>query len=88
MADFVCSSFFKRLYLFLERREGREREGENNQCVVVSQVLPTRDPAHNPGMWPDWESNRWLFGSQASTQSTEPQQPGLVYSSWKETKVD
>ena len=38
---------------------------------------PTGDPAHNPGMCPDQESNWWLFGSQASTQSTEPHQPGL-----------
>ena len=31
----------------------------------------------NPGMCPDWESNQRLFGLQASTQSTEPHQPGL-----------
>ena len=36
---------------------------------------PTGDLACNPGMWPDWESN---FGSQASGQSTEPHQPGLI----------
>ena len=29
-------------------------------------------------MCPDWESNRQPFGSQASTQSTEPHQPGLL----------
>ena len=34
------------------------------------------DLAHNSGMCPDWESNRWPFGYQASTQSTEPHQPG------------
>ena len=34
------------------------------------------DVAHNPGMCPDWESNRQPLGSQASTQSTEPHQPG------------
>ena len=38
---------------------------------------PTGDMAHNPGMCPDWESNQRLFGSQASTESTEPHQPGL-----------
>ena len=37
---------------------------------------PTGDLAHNPGMCPDWESNQRPFGSQASTQSTEPHQPG------------
>ena len=38
---------------------------------------PTGDLARNPGMCPDWESNWWPFGAQASTQSTEPHQPGL-----------
>ena len=33
------------------------------------------DLAHDPGMCPDWESNRRPFGSQASAQSTEPHQP-------------
>ena len=37
---------------------------------------PTGDLAHNPGMCPDWELNPRPFGLQASTQSTEPHQPG------------
>ena len=53
-----------------------EREGEKHQCVVASHVPPTGDLARNPGMCPDWESNRQPFGLQASTQSTEPYQPG------------
>ena len=53
-----------------------EREGEKHQCVVASQVSPTGDLAHNPGMCPDWESNQQPFGSQASAKSTEPHQPG------------
>ena len=36
---------------------------------------PTEDLAHNPGVCPDWESNRLPFGSQAGTRSTEPHQP-------------
>ena len=43
--------------------------------MVVSCVPPTGDLACNPGMCSDWESNRRSFGSQASTQFTEPQQP-------------
>ena len=43
---------------------------------VVGQV-PSRDLARNPGMCPDWELNWQSFGSQASTQSTEPHQPGI-----------
>ena len=33
----------------------------------------------NSGMCPNWESNWRLFSSQASTQSTELQQPGQEY---------
>ena len=63
------------LFIFRERREG-EREGEKHQCMGASHMPPTGDLAHNPGMCPDWESNQWPFGSQASAQSTEPHQPG------------
>ena len=42
-------------------------------------MLPTEDLARHPGMCPDWESNQQAFGSQASTQSTEPQQLGLNF---------
>ena len=45
--------------------------------LIASQTPPTGDLAHNPGMCPDWESNQQLFGSQAGTQLTEPQHPGL-----------
>ena len=44
----------------------------------VSHAPPTGHLARNPGMCPDWESNQQPFGSQASTQSTEPHQPGLI----------
>ena len=69
--------FLKILFIYLHR-EGRE--GEKHQCVVASHMLPTGDLARNPGMCPDWELNRWPFGSQA--QSTEPQQPGLPHLIW------
>ena len=71
--------FFKRFYLFIVREKGREgeREGEKHQCVVVSCSLPTNgDLARNPSICRAWESNWWPFGSQASTQTTEPCQPG------------
>ena len=38
---------------------------------------PTMDLARNPDVCPDWESNQWPFGSQASAQSSELHQPGL-----------
>ena len=67
--------FFKDfIYLFLEK--GREKEREKHQCVVASHVPSAGKLACNPGMWPDWELNWQLIGSQAGTQSTEPHQPG------------
>ena len=66
--------FKKTFYLFSEKGEGKEKEGQKHHRMVTSHAPPTRDLAHNPGMSPDWESNQ-LFGSQASTQSTEPHQP-------------
>ena len=78
---FISKNIFKDLfYLFSVGREG-EKEGEKHQCVVASHVPPpslTRNLARNPGMWPYWELNRQRFGLQASTQSTVPQQPGLL----------
>ena len=62
--------FFKILFTFLERGE-REKHR-----LVASHTPPTRDLAYTPGMCPDWESNQQPFGSQASSQSTEPHQPG------------
>ena len=64
------------IYLFIwgARREGG-REGEKHQCVVAYHMPPAGDLDHNPGMCPDWESNRQPFGSRAGTQSTELHQP-------------
>ena len=66
--------FLKRFYLFNFRERGREgeREGEKHQCVIASHVPPTGDLGHNLGMCHDWELNRWPFGLQACTQSTNP----------------
>ena len=72
-----CIIFFKRFYLFFrEKRSEGEREGKK-QCMVASHTPPNGDLACNPGLCPDWESNQWPFGSQASTHSTEPHQPGM-----------
>ena len=46
------------IYLLLERVRDGEREGEKHQCVVASCAPPAGDLAVNPGMCPDWESNR------------------------------
>ena len=51
-------------------------EKEKHQCVVAFRASPDGDLACNPGMCPDWESNRQPFGSQAGAQSTEPHQLG------------
>ena len=70
--------FLKLLFIYLERGWEGEREGEKHQSVAASRVPPTGDLACNPGMCPDWESNQQPFGSQASAQSTEPHQQGLI----------
>ena len=68
--------FLKR-FLFTSRERGREGEREREiHPSVASCMPPTGDLASNPGMCPDWESNQWPSGSQASTSSTEPHQPG------------
>ena len=70
--------FFKDfIYLFLDRGEGKEKEGEKHQCAVASHTPPTGDltwPAIQ-ALCPDWESNWQPFGSQAGTQFTEPHRP-------------
>ena len=71
------------LFIFRERGREREREGEKHQCVVASHAFPTGDLARNPGMCPDWELNQQAFGSQASTQSTEPHQSRLNFSNFR-----
>ena len=72
--------FLKRFYILIFRkwRKEGERKRKKPQCVVASPVSPTGDLAHNLGTCPDWESNQQPFDSQASTQSTEPHQPGLT----------
>ena len=76
---------FSKGILFLERGEGREKERKRNIAVrekhrSVASCMPlTGDLACNPGMCPDWELNRQPFGSQASTQPTEPHQPGQMF---------
>ena len=68
----ILSFFFKDfIYLFLERGQAGEREGEKQQCVVASHMPSTGDLACNPGVCLDWESTS-NSGSQALTQSTEP----------------
>ena len=46
--------------------------------MVASCLPPTRDLACNPGLCPDWDSNRQPYDLQAGAQATEPHQPGLV----------
>ena len=78
---FFCSFvLFLRFYLFLERGEGREKESMYKRYIDWLPLTrpPTGDLVHNPGMCPDWESNQRRFGLKASTQSTEPHQPGLL----------
>ena len=74
----MFSSFllFQRLYLFIFRERGRERETSGCDCLSRA---PCWGPGPNPGMCPDWEFNQRHFGSQACAQSIELHQPGLFY---------
>ena len=48
---FKESAFLNSFYLFLERGEGKERKGENHQCVVASHTLywgPGLQPRYVP----------------------------------------
>ena len=47
---------FKKKYLSLERREGKEREREKHR-LVASLVPPPEDLAGDPGLCPDWGLN-------------------------------
>ena len=53
------SFFLPSLFIFRERGKEGERKGGKHQCVLAFQEPPTGDPAHNPGMCPDWESHPW-----------------------------
>ena len=46
------------LFIYLERGEGREKEGEKHQCVVASHVPPSGGLVCNPGKCPDWKLNQ------------------------------
>ena len=74
----IFGFIFKRFYLFIFTQRGGEGERGKHQCVISSHEPPTGDLAHNPGMCPDWELNHQPFGLQASAQSTELHQPGLI----------
>ena len=53
--SFTILSVFKDfIYLFLDR--GKGREGNINVLLLLARPL-VGGLAHNPGMYPDWESN-------------------------------
>ena len=70
------------IYLFLERGDEWEKDRERNVNMseicesVASPMAPAGDLACHPGLCLDWELNWQPFGSQVSTQSTEPYQQG------------
>ena len=77
----LATYFFKDIFKFIfetEGKGGRKRGRETSMCGGLL-CAPSGDLAPNPGMCPDWELNQQLFGLQASTQSTEPHQPGHYF---------
>ena len=74
---------FKRFYLLIFRvrerqgeKEGNINERDTSMCGCLSHT-PHWGSGPQPRHVPWWKSNQRPFGSQASAQSTEPQQPGL-----------
>ena len=74
----MCILFLKKFFFIIFREGEGGRKRKKYQWVVASHVAPTGDLAHNPGMCPDWESNRRPFAFSAHTQSTELHLPGHV----------
>ena len=69
------------IYLFFrEGKGGRKRRGETSMCdcLLHTPLLGTWSATQACAL--DWDLNQWPFDLQASTQSTEPHQPG-----WKVT---
>ena len=58
--------------------QGKKINVREKHQLADSHKHPTTVLSRNPGMCPDWESNQRPFGSPASAQATEPQQPGQV----------
>ena len=77
-------------YLFLENGERREKERERNIHVwlPLTSSLVGIWPTTKVWTYPNWESNWWPFGSQATAQSTEPYQPWAKCSDFKELNVN
>ena len=73
-------SFFLRFYfIFSERGREGERGRETSVCGCFSCMPSTGGLARNAGMCPNWELNQRPFDLRASTQSTKPHQPGLIF---------
>ena len=67
--------FFKR-YFEREKKGGRKKGRETSMCGCLPCTPYQRPGLHIPGMLTDWELNQGPSASQASTQSTEHNQPG------------
>ena len=68
------------IYLFSERREGREKERERNtdQIGCLLFALPIWGRTRNLGLCPNQESNQQPFALQDDAQLTEPHWSGLI----------
>ena len=73
-----CEVFFFFLILFLYFRQ-RGRERKKHQCVVASSTPPTGDLACNPGMCPDWKSNRWTLVHRLALYPLSHTSQGLLW---------
>ena len=71
------TNFKKKIYIFLERGEGREKERETSMCGCLSCARPLGTRPATQACAQTWNRTADPPSSQAGTQSTDPHQPGL-----------
>ena len=78
---------FKKVYSFLEREEGREKERERNVDQLPLTCASNEEQTHNFGTCPDRELSWQPFALQDDTQLAELHQPGLLVDFEKLLKI-
>ena len=76
--------FFSFLNWFQRERKGGRKTSMWNRNIDLLPLAHTLTEGwtHNPGMWPEQESNPQPFGSQDNAKPTEPHQPRQVQLFW------
>ena len=70
-------NFFSHLRTFFTGFLGGEK-GRERSISWLPPICAQTEGTHNPGVYPDWESNLQPFGYGMTLQPTEPHQPGPI----------